>query len=155
MRAFVCLLILAAAARADTSVTAPATSARRNRPVGYIVSEARGHEFLSGVKRYWTPTQEQVDRLEDHLVVHLKDTGGRAQTLWKELDRYGRQYVGFVDAKGRKKIWVKLLALGGPRTEKNIDRPEFFGFDIPDRQITWDAASDAFSNFICYPGGGG
>jgi hypothetical protein len=60
---------------------------------------------------YWTPTEEDVLRLEANLPVFLKTKipeGNYAYGLWDKLPEYTRQYVGYV-IDGQRRIFANYF----------------------------------------------
>jgi len=101
------------------SLRAPsAKEPARRRPTGFIVPADRARHFYldpSEKVRFWTPSQAEVDLLEERLPAFLKPPAskksGRTDYIAKNLSRYGRQYVGLLDDSGAKRIWVSLIWL--------------------------------------------
>jgi hypothetical protein len=82
---------------------------------GVIVPEQKGAEFgllharNQPPSEYWTPTEQDVLKLEENLAAYLKKAAPeRAPNLWTKLPDYKRQYVGIVVG-GRKRIYANFV----------------------------------------------
>lgn len=154
-RLAVLFVLLSAATNADTS-SPKDKPAKGSRPVGFIVPAERGREFYlqgsSPAEKFWTPTQSDVDRLESLLRDRLKTEKTRANRVpvWKQLDDYGRQYIGIVEKSGKRKIHTELFRLYDHLREQMTQGPILVkdggdGFC----RITYDVARATFGELSC------
>jgi hypothetical protein len=84
---------------------------------GYIFNKE--HSVMVSIKNQqgrFTPTFEEVERAEKLLKSRLPELnkdkisqGEKCGNIEKELESYTRQYVGFINQKGNKIIWVNML----------------------------------------------
>ncbi len=84
---------------------------------GVIVPREMAADFikaLTGSERgdYWTPTKEDVLKMEEKIEFYLrKAQDRRSPALWSKLPQYKRQYAGVVE-KGRRKIYANFFCNG-------------------------------------------
>lgn len=106
----VMIILISPAVVADSTVPGSPPRAKSARPVGYIVPAKHAHEFylIGPIKEepiFFTPTQREVDGLEERLAVYLKSiNAGYDNRLDQRLPLYARQYVGVV-LRGHRCIW--------------------------------------------------
>lgn len=72
--------------------------------------------YFKGIKERYTPTQEDITKAEqivkDQLAIInqlLVNQGGSCPVIHKNLFRYKRQYVGYIDEKGDKIVWINYI----------------------------------------------
>lgn len=97
------------------------------RFTGYVFSEKHevsGYIYEQARSRF-TPTQREVLRAEEIISRELKLMNDSAElkatsigTIYNNLNNYVRQYVGFVNDKGAKVIWVNFVRDGVRYKEK-------------------------------------
>lgn len=87
-----------------------ASAAERNDsdPKGIIFSaeQIKDQKFVVASGPYWTPTQKQVDKLENELPAYLKDQ--LKKPLKKDHSKYKRQYFGY-SLNGKKVIYLNAF----------------------------------------------
>ena len=103
-----CGLLLAAcsATTTPTAIPTPPRTAFFSSAAwtGVIVPAELGDLFYRNLNgqsapRYWTPSQAQIDRLEQDLPAFLRDNAPeRSADLWQKVAPYKRQYIGIVQA---------------------------------------------------------
>jgi len=67
-------------------------------------------------KRF-TPTKTEIQELESRLRIYLKELSanktnrgnGNEPNIWRNLDKYVRQYIGFLDENGQRIIHVNFI----------------------------------------------
>lgn len=80
-------------------------------PQGIIFSaeQIKNQKFIDVPGPYWTPSQEQVDKLEKKLPAYLKDQSStHSKPLKIDLPKYKRQYFGY-NLSGKKVIYVNAF----------------------------------------------
>ena len=92
---------------------------------GAIVPDERAAEFVKALsgsdrKEYWTPTKEDVAKLEEKIEFHLRKVSDRrSPALWSKLRDYKRQYAGIVEG-GRRKIYANFFCNSAKITDWKI-----------------------------------
>lgn len=135
----VVLLVIFTASVGLTQETAPESLDKRQAVAlirvsafgreGVVFPASRGDEAaLRGVDGYWTPSTSDIETLESHLrafldVIVAEDDVGKYQrtatyNVIRNLEKYRRQYVGFIEDGSRQ---ILVNALLGPPTGLPIE----------------------------------
>ena len=81
---------------------------------GVIVPQEQAAIFMQRLglveaEAYWTPSQDDIAKLEEQLGPYLQQAAGeRGPDLWQKLSGYKRQYIGIVE-NGHRKIVVNFF----------------------------------------------
>lgn len=82
---------------------------------GYIFNAMHQVLIMDEDKRY-TPTEADIILTEKLIVEKIKELNKRQENqshgcpvIHKSLRRYVRQYVGFINAKGEKVVWINFI----------------------------------------------
>jgi hypothetical protein len=81
---------------------------------GVIVPQEQAAIFIQRLglveaEAYWTPSQDDITKLEEQLGPYLQQAAGeRWPELWQKLSGYKRQYIGIVE-NGHRKIVVNFF----------------------------------------------
>ncbi len=75
----------------------------------FTAEQIGSQKFVTAPGPYWTPSQEQVDKLEKKLPAYLKDQlKSHSEPLRIDLSKYKRQYFGY-SLNGKKVIYVNAF----------------------------------------------
>jgi hypothetical protein len=123
---FIILILSSTISCAQTTIASGYFGGRQFK--GYIFPK----EYVSSLvhfddaKQRYTPTEEDVSKAELLIKDQLPSMNGasvkRGKTcpmIHKTLSRYNRQYMGYIDEKGKKVVWVNfIIARDKPQTGK-------------------------------------
>lgn len=131
----------------STLKTASATEPRVGDPEGVIFTAKQigNQKYVTVPGPYWTPSQEQIDRLEKKLPVYLKgQSKSYSKPLKIDLSKYRRQYIGY-SLSSNKVIYVNAFCHSFDYWKKTF----VFVFDGGQCffQVTFDPETDRFLNF--------
>jgi hypothetical protein len=118
---------------------------------GAIVPRERAADFvkaLSGTeeKDYWTPTKDDVRKLEAKIEFYLRKVSDRrSPALWSKLAEYRRQYAGIVE-NGRKKIYANFFCKTAQITDWKINPVAVEDGGDCFFQIKYDVEAGTFSS---------
>jgi len=83
---------------------------------GNVFSASKEITFIGGIKSRFTPTRqeiEQVENLVSKLIPQEKQAkanfGKKCPKISKNLNKYNRQYVGYIDSDGNRIIWINFI----------------------------------------------
>ena len=124
-----------------------AFAAGPDEPEGIIFSaeQIRSQKYVTAPGPYWTPSQEQVDKLDMKLPAYLKDQSkSHSKHLKIDLSKYKRQYFGY-SLNGKKVIYVNAFCHSFDYWKKTF----VFVFDGGQCffQATFDPEADKFLSF--------
>jgi len=127
--------------------SASASEARAGDPQGIIFSaeQIKGQKFVTAPGPYWTPSQEQIDKLEKKLPAYLKDQAmSHSKPLKIDLSKYKRQYFGY-SLNGKKVIYINAFS----HSFDNWKNTLVFVFDGGQSffQATFDPEANKFVSF--------
>lgn len=85
---------------------------------------------FEGVGERYTPTYQDIKKAEEILNeqleginVPLAEQGMRGcPVIHKNLHRYGRQYVGYIDNEGNRVVWLNFIIKKDKESLKNLDK---------------------------------
>ena len=91
------------------SVPAAASSVGDSQGVIFSAEQIKNQKFINVPGPYWTPSKEQVDKLEKKLPAYLKNQSNtNSKALEIDLQKYKRQYFGY-SLSGNKVIYVNAF----------------------------------------------
>jgi hypothetical protein len=117
------------------------------KPQGIIFSaeQIKSQKFVRFPEPYWTPSQEQIDRLETKLPTYVKEQSKHHSRHPKiEISKYKRQYFGY-SLNGKKVIYVNAFCHALDYWEKVFVAVKDGGQCF--FQATFDPESDKFVSF--------
>ena len=117
------------------------------KPQGVIFSaeQIKSQKFVRFPEPYWTPSQEQIDKLERMLPAFVKAQSKNHSRHPKiKLSKYKRQYFGY-SLNGKKVIYVNAFCHAFAYWEKTFLLVEDGGQCF--FQATFDPESDKFISF--------
>ncbi|MCL6220839.1 hypothetical protein [Zunongwangia pacifica] len=83
---------------------------------GYIFLESTKSHMLDSSFERFTPTKEDVASLESKLKKRIKginknepNQGNGCPIIHRKLNKYNRQYLGYINENGHKVIWVNFI----------------------------------------------
>ena len=118
---------------------------------GVIVPRERAADFVKALigsegKDYWTPTKEDVRKLEEKIEFYLRKVSDRrSPALWSKLVEYRRQYAGIVE-NGRKKIYANFFCKTAQITDWKMNPVAVEDGGDCFFQIKFDVEAGTFSN---------
>jgi hypothetical protein len=105
---------------------------------------ANSFAFVPGAKRF-TPTHQDIDKAEHALNTQLKaldSIGYNSPRIYKHLQKYGRQYFGYIDSLGHRMLLINCIW-------KDKDFDDMFDRDFLRQIIMVDDGGDNFWNVKC------
>lgn len=83
---------------------------------GYVFSKTTEIDFIEGIKGRFTPSKEEIENVEKQVSIIIPKEklanasfGKKCPKISKNLKNYNRQYIGYIDSKGNKIVWINFI----------------------------------------------